>query len=128
MNKKQAKTLLLLITIIIGVVIISGCIGNEDKIGEEQINETGNYFPLAVGNHWAYYMTIEVGGTKVQKILDAQIPKKEKINGIETYVIVWKLRNENVESRQSITLTKMEKFYVTDEYLMVLPMISILRN
>lgn len=102
MNKKQAKTLLLLITIIIGVVI-SGCIGNEDKIGEGQINETGNYFPLAVGNYWSYYATIKVEGTKVQKkVADAQIPKKEKINGIETYVIVWKLMDENGE-RQTQT-------------------------
>lgn len=91
MNKKQIKTLLLLITIIIGAIIISGCVSNEQKETNRQTTSESDYFPLSIGNSWSYYFKIETGETKVQKIVDIQISKKEKIDGVETYAMEYKL-------------------------------------
>ncbi len=89
MNKKQTKTLLLLITIIIGGVIISGCISDEEnKIGEEGMNETNDYYPLEVGNQWEYVMKTEVEEESPQiSIMTVKIINKEIINDTETLVI-----------------------------------------
>ncbi|PKP59161.1 MAG: hypothetical protein CVT88_06120 [Candidatus Altiarchaeales archaeon HGW-Altiarchaeales-1] len=95
MNKKQTKILLLLITIIIGVVIISGCVNNEEnKIGEEGMNETNDYYPLEVGNQWVFAVKKETEGENPQNsITTVQITKKEMINNIETFVIEYETDN-----------------------------------
>ena len=67
------------------VLMSAGCIEEGDE-KPGKVNET-NYFPLSVGNSWSYDTNIESGGISTQTIMDVQISKKEKISGIEAYVM-----------------------------------------
>ncbi len=98
MNKNQTKVLLLIGTFIIWIVMISGCISNEEKQTNGQTTTKGDYFPLLIGNSWSYDLNIETGETNVQKTMDVQISKKEKIGGVGTYAMEYKLEGKVLQT------------------------------